>query len=33
MEKMNTTVPPATAMFQAAMNIFILTLELWKFGN
>jgi len=33
MEKMNTTVPPATAMFQAAMNIFILTLELWKFSN
>jgi len=45
MEKTNTTVlpavttfrqqwiPPATATFQAAMDIFILTPELWKFGN
>ena len=33
MEKTNTAVPPATATFQAAMDIFILTPELWKFGN
>jgi hypothetical protein len=45
MEKTNTVVPPATAtfrqqwippamaMFQAAMDIFILTPKLWKFGN
>jgi hypothetical protein len=33
MEKMNTAVPPATTTFQAAMDIFILTPELWKFGN
>jgi hypothetical protein len=45
MEKTNTAVPPATTtfrqkwipptttMFQAAMDIFILTPELWKFGN
>jgi hypothetical protein len=45
MEKTNTTVlpaaatfwqqwiSPATATFQAAMDIFILIPELWKFGN
>jgi len=45
MEKTNTTVPPATAAFQqqgippatttfhAAMDIFFLTPELWKFSN
>jgi hypothetical protein len=45
MEKTNTAVlpaamtfrqqwiPPATATFQAAMDIFILTPELWKFSN
>jgi len=45
MEKTNTAVPPATttfrqqwipsatATFQAAMDIFILTPELCKFGN